>query len=91
MNNNPFKALPCPNNNIKRISQSMVEAFGLTQETCALLLKIYNVSSIDQLMELWITEALLQPDEELAQVLLPQLVARFNHHLEQMRRKQWLP
>jgi hypothetical protein len=78
------------NKNILRMSQSMIEAFSLTPELYSLLLKVYDVSSFNELMEQWIIESLMHPDDELAQVLLPQLVSRFNDHLEQMRRKEWL-
>lgn len=76
--------------NILRMSQSLVEAFVLHPDNCQILLKIYDVTTIEHLFEQWVVESLMHPDDELAQILLPQLVSRFNHHLEQMRRKEWL-
>ncbi len=76
--------------NISRMSQSLAEAFVLHPDNCQILLKIYNVTTIERLFEQWVVESLMHPDDELAQVLLPQLVSRFNDHLEQMRRKEWL-
>ena len=76
--------------NISRMSQSLAEAFVLHPDNCQILLKIYNVTTIECLFEQWVVESLMHPDDELAEVLLPQLVSRFNDHLEQMRRKEWL-
>jgi hypothetical protein len=76
--------------NISRMSQSLIDAFVLTPDSYQLLLKIYNVSSIQHLVEQWIIDCLLHPDDELAKILLPQLITRFNKHLEQMKKKQWL-
>ncbi len=76
--------------NISRMSQSLVEAFVLHPDNCQLLLKIYNVTTVQHLFEQWIIESLMHPDDELAQILLPQLASRFNQHLEHMRRKEWL-
>lgn len=89
MNKQP-PSLQLTPSNISKMSQSLAEAFALHPEHCQLLLTIYNVSSIDQLIEQWITENLLHPDDELAQILLPELTTRFHQHLEQIRRKEWL-
>ena len=76
--------------NISRMSRSLSEAFVLHPDNCQILLKIYNVTTVERLFEQWIIESLMHPDDDLAQVLLPQLVSRFIDHLEQMRRKEWL-
>ena len=85
-----FKKAMRSNQNISRMSQSLIEAFVLHPDNYQVLLQVYQVKSIEQLFEHWIIEILLHPDDELAQILLPQLVTRLNEQLEQMRKKQWL-